>query len=188
MKPIKAQKAILNYIDLMKFFLGLLPILLILASCSPSEPLAEEEIEDVEEEVTTVPGWYDDSVYSTTDSLAFHGYSMASALDSVRAAELAEQSAIENLKFEIDRHSDQIRNNLAENDDNYNNSEFIINLRNAVQSLNLSDAELTYAHEESEEGVHYVFSRATLARDEALQKLSGKITDQSFLEQFDSDL
>lgn len=165
----------------MKYIFGLASILIILAGCSPSEPLAEEE---VEEEITAAPAWYDDNVYSTTDSLAFHGYSMASALDSVQAAELSVQTAIENLKFEIDHYSDRIRSSLTEENDDYDSSEFIIKLRNSVQSLNLSDAELTYSHEESVEGVHYVFTRATLTREEAHQKLSEKITDQSFLEQF----
>lgn len=188
MKPKKAQKAILNSIDLMKYFSGLLTILFILAGCSPSEPLVEEEIEEPETEISAAPDWYDDRVHSTIDSLAFHGYSMASASDSARAAELAEQSAIENLKFEIDRHSDQVRSSLAEENDGYGNPEFIISLRNAVQSLNLSGAEITHAHEESEAGVHYIYLRATLTRDEVQQNLSEFITDQSFLNQFNSDL
>lgn len=172
----------------MKYFLGLLTILFILSGCSPSEPLTEELIDEAEEELTAAPGWYDDSVYSATDSLAFHGYSMASALDSARSAELAEQTAIENLKFEVDRHADRTRNYLAEDNANYNNSEFIINLRNAVQAMNFGDAELNHAHEETEEGVHYIFTRATLTREEAQQRLSENITDQSFLEQFNADL
>lgn len=172
----------------MKYFSGLLTILFILAGCSPSEPLVEDEIEEAEVEISAAPEWYDDRVQSTVDSLAFHGYSMASASDSARAAELAEQTAFENLKFEIDRHSDHVRSSLAEGNDGYDNPEFIINLRNAVQSLNLSGAEITHAHEESEAGVHYIYSRATLSREEVQQKLSEYITDQSFLDQFNSDL
>ena len=160
-----------------------------IAGCSPSEPLTEEPEEIMEEEVTAAPGWFDERVHSSADTAAVYGYAMASASDSASAAELSVETALENLRFEIDRRADRVRSDLAENNGNeaYSSPTFIIQLRNAVQEINVDDAELRFGHEETETGVHIVYTRAALQRNQVYSLFTDLIADNQFIEQLTSD-
>jgi hypothetical protein len=174
----------------MKYFYGVLILIFLLSACSPSETLREEtspppEPEpEPEEEVGAAPEWYEEQVFSSSDSLSFYGYSMASATDSSDAAELSAESALQNLRFEIDRHAEDTRVYLSEEngEDEYSETSFILQLRNAVREMDLEANELEHEYEQSDEGVYYVYTRAIFAREDLSNAFEPHISDSRYLE------
>ncbi len=176
----------------MRFFSAGLILICLFAACSPTEIIQEEEIEpedmpEPEEVIAEAPDWYDGQIFSSADSISFYGYSMASAADSAEAAELSVETALQNLRFEIDRHAEDARASLAEEDADagYSQPRFIVNLRNAVREMELENYELDQEHEQSEDGVHYVYTRAVLAREDVSRIFESHISDERFLEKFE---
>ncbi|MCC5906284.1 MAG: hypothetical protein JJU13_08765 [Balneolaceae bacterium] len=175
----------------MRYLSAGLLLIFLFAACSPTEsiqeetvPGEEEEIPAPEEEVTETPDWYDGQVFSKADSVSFFGFSMASSSDSSEAAELSVETALQNLRFEIDRHAENTRILLVEEDADgeYSQPGFIVNLRNAVREMELDVYELNHEHEESDTGVHYVYTRAVLDRDQLPGIFESHLADERFLE------
>ncbi len=174
----------------MRYFFGLLMGIIVAAGCTPSEPLTEmEQAEFEEEEVSAAPAWFDERIYSEADSAAVYGYAMASATDSATAAELSAESALENLRFEIDRRAESIRSELAENNGNgeYSSPSFIIQLRNAVQAIDITGADMSFGHEETREGVHIVYTRAAISRNQVYSILVDQLSDRQFIDRLQVD-
>lgn len=176
----------------MRYFIGCAVLLMILAGCSSTEPVQQEETEPAEpiEEESPIPAWYNAGTHSSSDSLSLHGYALASAMDSSRAVELSTQTAIEHLRFEIDRTAEEIRKELADNSTggNYSSPDFIIHLRNTVSNLSLSSVNITFKHESTESGIHYNYAKASLPRTELPDLLGNELGDQAFLEEISSSL
>jgi hypothetical protein len=160
----------------------------ILAACSPTETIQDEvepdPVPEPEEEISDVPDWYDGQVFSSADSISFYGFSMASATDSAEAAELSAETALQNLRFEIDRHAEDARVSLInENgDEEFSGTSFIIQLRNTVREMELEGYELDQEHEQSVEGVHYVYTRAVFPRGQLSAIFEPHISNEQFLE------
>lgn len=176
----------------MRYFIGCTAILLfILAGCSSTEPVQQEtQPEEPIEEESLIPSWYDAGIHSSSDSLEVHGYSLSSAMDSTRALDLSTQTALENLRFEIDRFAEEVRNELTNTngvEGHYSSPEYIIRLRNSVYELSLESATITTKHELSDKGVHYSYAKASLLRTELPKLFQQYLDDEAFLEQIKSD-
>lgn len=172
----------------MRYFIGCLVILFAASACSSTEPVQQQQesepSEPIEQE-SPIPSWYDAGVHSSSDSLSLHGYGLASAMDSTEAAELSTETAIEYLRFQIDRTAEDVRQQLADSNSsgNYNSPSFIINLRNSVSSLSLDGADITLEHESSDSGVHYFYAKASISRTELPDLLGNEFNDQEFLQE-----
>lgn len=171
----------------MKYFLVLLPLLIFFTSCSPTEELIDETAEEPEDEISLVPDWYESGIYSAADSLSMHGFSMASSADSTEAVRLSEETAINNLRFEIDKHAEETRRLLADTGQAYTASSYIVMLRNTVHGLNLTGAELVRQHKQAANGVYTVYTRATLSRGDVSSLMHNELDDPVFSEMFLSD-
>lgn len=157
---------------------------MLFAACATPEATIETEPEEAEE--SAVPEWYSSELYASSDSLAVYGFAMASAADSASAAGYSRESSIQNLKFEIDRLAEEARRELAdEHGSPFADTSFIIELRNTIRDLDVNSADFTFEHEEADNGIHYVYTKAVLTRtdlisllqqanqaDDLLQKLS----------------
>jgi hypothetical protein len=181
----KGLTATFKSIRFMKFIFPALAIILLLTQCSPTETLSEpESVEpDIEEEHTDrlSPEWYDPSVSSASDTTALYGYSHSIAADEARALETAEEMALVNLRFELDRYAEEIRQQLEEEHGSnpFGNRSFIIELRNTIQELDLSPAAISSEHVE-EEGLHHIFIQASLTLVDANNMLQNRIDQEEF--------
>lgn len=175
-----------SYFKSVKYVLPLFAILLGLSYCSPTETVTEapEKEDDADEvvEQTVEPEWYDNRVTSRTDSVYFYGYSHSSASDSTEAIELAEEMALVNLRFEIDKFTDERRELTAESTGSelYNSADFIIALRNAVQELELSSSGVEIDVHETDNGVFHAFTEVKAEKDYIINDIAAIINDTEF--------
>ncbi|TVR16106.1 MAG: hypothetical protein EA391_08640 [Balneolaceae bacterium] len=154
---------------------------MLLAACATPEVAVETEPEEAEE--SAVPEWYSSDLYASSDSLAVYGFAMASAADSANAAGYSRESSIQNLKFEIDRLAEEARRELADGDSSpYADTSFIIDLRNSIRDLDISNVEFTVEHEQADNGVHYVYTKAVLSRSELISLLQQAIQAEDLLQ------
>lgn len=150
-------------------------------SCAPTKTISDTDSE-AEVVAETTPEWFDSRIESSLESGQFTGYSHAIASNRSDAERLAKQTAIVNLKFEIDSYTEEVRSDLVENqnESRYNSSRFIINLRNAVQNIDLEGIEVeTEFYEES--GIINSYSRLVISLDDAIDLLAGSINDINFV-------
>lgn len=128
------------------------------------------------------PAWFDSRTSSASDSAAFYGFSLAAASDSSEAAELSADMALQNLRFEIDRFADQVREKTQEDTGSgrYQSKEFIMSLRNSVQALDLSEASLTQEHRTNDNSVHHFYTRAELPARQVKSILANSVNDEAF--------
>lgn len=152
-------------------------------SCAPTETLSDTDSDSEAEVVAeTSPEWFNPQIESTFESGQFTGYSHAIASNRSDAERLAKQAAMVNLRFEIDSYVEEVRVDLAENqnESRYGSSRFIINLRNAVQNMNLDGAEAeTEFYDES--GIINSYSRLVISLDDAKELLARSINDNDFV-------
>lgn len=171
----------------MRYFIGCVALLLAFAGCSTTEPVQQEQETEPSEPVaseTAIPSWYDSGIHFSSDSLSLHGYALASATDSARAAELSTQTALEYLRVEIDQTAEEARRELIDRsgrEENYNSPAFIIHLRNAISGLPLDVAKLDLQHEITDRGVHYSYTKASILRTELPKLFGDKLDDDVFL-------
>lgn len=174
----------------MRYFIGCVVLLIIIAGCSSTEPVQQEETEPAEpiEQESAIPSWYNTGVHSSSDSVSLHGFALASAMDSSRAAELSTNTALEYLRFEIDRTAEEVRQELVDSgaSGDYNSRSFIIRLRNTVSDLSLDEAGITLEHETSEDGIHYSYAKASISRTKLPDLIGSELPDQNFLQKIGS--
>lgn len=176
----------------MRYFIGCVILLITVAGCSSTEPIQKEEITEPVEPVqqdSPIPSWYNAGVHSSADSLSLHGYALASAMDSLTSAELSKETALEYLRFEIDRTVEDVRKELADSaseEEGYNSPAFIINLRKTVSELPLNSVSVTHEHESTEKGIHYSYAKASLLRTELMNLIENKLNDDVFLEKMNT--
>lgn len=165
----------------------LLPISALLCltflSCATSEPAGADD--DSQREVISEPsrpGWYDETVISSRDSLLFTGYSHSVSTNRTEAEELSTEMAGVNLLFEIDRFAEQVRRELSENSGNstFGTAAFITSLRNAVQSVELAEAK-SETEFFDKDAVTNAFTRMTLTADQVAEQLSKNINNRDFI-------
>lgn len=157
------------------FFVGFI------LSCSPTETVTEdtEADEPVDE---SIPAWYNNSVTSEADSVAFTGYALAIAADSAEAHQQSMELATENLKFSIDKFAEEVRVSLTEEGmADYETPGFIINLRNSVRNMELSNLDETVEYVQ-ENNAHMIYSRVRFEKEDAINQLRSSINNDVFIE------
>lgn len=173
----------LSSVNFMKVYSGSLSIVffILMTACSTPETTIEPDVAVVEPDA---PDWYNPALTSKTDSLSFQGFSMASAADSTEALQLGSETAISNLRFEIDSYLENIRRDLADetSEPRYQQPSFIIELRNLVQDLDLSDSDVTVFFEPDSDEVWYVYTRAEVSRELIYREIERTRFDDRFVE------
>lgn len=178
---------IINFTDsLMRILLAafILPILFL--GCSSVEKTTEQETEEqaIAEEVdTSVPNWFNPLKTSASDSLSVHGFALASDVDSSEAVTLAEKTALNNLRYEIDYIAEKARVRLIE-DDNltaYSDASFIIRLRNLIRDLPLQEADLDIEAHSFDSNIYNVYAKASLPKNTLWELVSGRLNDSDFV-------
>lgn len=171
----------------MRYFTGVIFCVLIIAACSTPEALTEEPV--AAETEVDFPEWYHINRVSSSDSTHFHGYSMATAIDSAEAIRLGEISAITNLRYEIDKFAEEVRVKLAtsQSSERHSTPQFIIRLRNSVQELQLTDSEIEREFKRRDDSVTQVYTRATLNRSEIIDRLSETLSDEGYIRAFQAE-
>ena len=168
----------------MKYLFLLILSGLFITSCTSTETVNTDQNSEIEEEEVEnnrfVPEWYNEKVKSATDSLTFSGYAYAVADTENRALEQSERLALSNLRFEIDRFVESVRTHLEENNgsDPFGTQQLIMNVRNAVQNLNLSETELDYDIQQKN-GFYHVFINAEISRKKVVNLLTGVISNST---------
>jgi hypothetical protein len=168
----------------MKYFIGLILITAVFSACAATETSQDNDLDaiaETERSDNRTPEWFNRTVSSSSDSTEFNGYSHAVAVEHADASRLSEETAITNLRFEIDRFTEEVRQELEDSagSERYSSGRFIINLRNSVQDLSLEDAERITDFRE-QDGFYEVFTRAVLSREEVILKLSALVNDDEF--------
>lgn len=170
----------------MRFIPWLVGVAIIISSCatieSSSNPDSNSNTSQSERVEKTSPDWFDSSIRSQTDSTSFYGYAHAVAANRAEAQELSKETATANLRFEIDRFVETIRETLEEETgtDTYGSSQFIMGLRNTIQALSLENADIeTDFHER--DGVFDAYSEVSISLDDAIEMISEKISDNEFI-------
>jgi hypothetical protein len=173
----------------MKFFFALLFLVSMLAGCASVEPATQpEEEQTTEENEAIAPGWFNPLETSRSDSTTIYGFALASAPDSAEAVLLAENTAQNNLRYEIDYLAENTREKLVEDSKGsvYEQASFIIDLRNTVRDLSLSDATMEIESRKSENGVYHVYAKASLPKNILWSIFSEQFNDSDFLNAFRS--
>ncbi|MEX2464046.1 MAG: hypothetical protein WD513_07095, partial [Balneolaceae bacterium] len=131
---------------------------ILLSACSTPETVTEEP-ERIEEQ-DLIPTWYDSTISSSSDSISFYGYSLVTATDSVLAIRLGDESALGNLRHEIDAFLEKTRLDLSQIDggDVYENRSFIMKLRKAAQSIELSQSDMDREMDVTDEGIYHLYT------------------------------
>lgn len=170
----------------MRFIVVLVFTLLFYTSCSPTEPIQTEDTaaESVTEEDDGSPSWYDEQVSSDSDSVSFSGYAFATSSDSSEAAELSVKTAEKNLIFEIDRFAEEIRKQAADKPggDEINSTAFILNLRQSVQQVDVSNADRT-TDIQPENSIYRAYTRVSFPRQDIVSQLVNEINSTVFTEE-----
>jgi hypothetical protein len=131
----------------------------------------------------SAPSWYDHSNRTYMDSTEFAGTGTAIASDSLTAVEKSVKQARENLEYAIDKYAEEHRRELSEEaGSNFSSSSFILSLRQAVGSLQLTDSDLTIKsdHKALDGAVHRVFTRISVDRQRAVDMLAEAVGNDRF--------
>lgn len=169
----------------MRTLFTLLFLTILLTGCASVEPVAQQEEEEVSSETRSfVPEWYNPLVASVSDSVSVHGFALASATDSIEAVLLAENSALNNLRYEIDVMAETTRELLVENNRNtpYSEASFIIKLRNTVRDLPLSNTTVEIETYRSGNSIFHAYAKASLPKNSLWDIISDHLDDSEFAE------
>lgn len=175
----------------MKSFLISTVLLSILWGCSTTESTVQEpqqvEAEENTEETSAVPQWYRGDITSASDSLYIHGFALASSSDSTEALTLAKETSVQNLRYEIDKITEDVRIGLseAEPEPEFDNPSFIRELRNGVRMLSLEETDFTYEYEISDKQIFYVYARSSLQKDRLPNLIEDYVSNSRFVEELD---
>jgi len=159
----------------------------LLSGCASVEPVTQQEEKDVStENRSSAPEWFNPLETSISDSVTVHGFALASATDSSEAVLLAENSALNNLRYEIDYMAETTREMLVENDKStpYSEAHFIMKLRNTVRDLPLSNTAFEIESYRSDKGIFQVYAKASLPKSILWDTISDHLDDSEFVDAF----
>ena len=168
----------------MKYLFLLIISGFLITSCTSTQTITTDQDTEVEEEEAETnrfaPEWYNEEEKSVSDSLSFSGYAYAIADAEDRALKQSERVALSNLRFEIDRFVESVRADLEEKNGSnpFGTQQLIMNVRNAVQNLNLSETELDYDIQQRN-GFYHVFTNAEISREKVVNMLTGVISNST---------
>ena len=120
-----------------------LSISMLLISCGTTEEAAEpesDEIAELEVDETLFPEWYKDGQLGEVSDGVLTGYAKSLGSDSDWAYNNARKQADTNLRVWIDDQVEEARSTISDDNSGAADREFIIQLRNAVISLDFDDA------------------------------------------------
>lgn len=181
----------INFTDsLMRIIIAAFILPLLFWGCSSVEQATEQQSEDEAPAKvdTAVPGWFDPLESSASDSMYVHGFALASDVDSSEAVALAENTALNNLRYEIDYIAESAREILAENENltDYSKTSFIIDLRNLVRDLPLTGADMDFEVDRSDNNSYQVYAKASLSKNTLWDMFSDRLNDSDFLNAMES--
>jgi hypothetical protein len=167
----------------MRYFIFLVSgiFFLILASCATTQPSGGGEPAEADTAEPSQPSWYNGLISSESDSSSFTGYAHAISMNRQEAETLAEESAMKNLRFEIDKFAEEVRRNLSEDsgDTSFESPSFIRNLRNTVGSMSLEGV-VTETEFFEVNSVVNAYIQMNLSTDAVLDRLSERINNREF--------
>lgn len=170
-----------------KIFLMFIITGLFFYSCGSAEQMQQDEgTSPVEEETSegTKPSWYNHASRSHHDSTEFAGTGMAIATDSLVAAEKSIEQAQKHLLYAVDSYTEEVRRNLTDGDpgSNLGSASFVLSLRQAVKNLQIPESDLTIetVHSSPDGPVHHAYSRISLSRDRAIEKVASEVDHDLF--------
>lgn len=159
-------------------------LLLTLASCATTNQAGDGESGPSAGELDepNQPSWYSALTTSISDSTSFTGFAHAVSADRQEARILSEETAVKNLRFEIDRFAEDVRRELT--DDGVNGSlgsaAFIRNLRNAVETMPVEGAQ-TETEFFDEEPVMHAYTRIRISPESVIDGLSARLNNRDFI-------
>lgn len=172
---------------MIRYFTFTLTALFLLASCATVEETADDdngeegqdEMElaetdlDVDEEL--LPDWYSVEKRGEVINGTLYGYARSLGSDRDWAYENALRQANSNLRIWIDQQVEVARASLAEDNGAADEREFIIQLRNAVTTLEFEQAEVESTDFEDNDGARHVVIKIELTSDDVLSELEEKL-------------
>jgi len=173
----------------MRTLFALLFSISLLVGCASVEPVTQQEEENVSTETrSSAPEWFNPLKTSISDSVTVQGFALASATDSSEAVFLAENTALNNLRYEIDYMAETTREILVEDDKStpYSEAHFIIKLRNTVRDLPLSNTSFEVKSYRSDNGIFQVYAKASLPKNSIWDTISDHLGDSEFVDAFKS--
>lgn len=150
---------------------------LLFGSCATTEETATDETEElsgIEVDESLYPDWYSDNKLGESRDGVLSGYAKSTGSDPDWAFENARSQANANLRVWIDDQVEEARANVEENDNGAADREFIIQLRNAVATLEFDDAALN-REEFNDNGAVYVVVKIETASTEILDEIGTRL-------------
>lgn len=179
---------IINYTESsMRTLFSVLILSFLIAGCASVETTTQGENEAVAAgQDTMIPKWYNPLETSQSDSAAVYGFALATATDSSEAVSLAKNSAMINLRYEIDFLAERTRKLLIENEKSepYSSPLYIIDLRNTISDLPLSSSYIDVAAFQTENNIYYAYVMTSLPKSNLWETMSGRLNDSDFMEVF----
>jgi hypothetical protein len=158
-------------------YILLVLLVLLLGSCGTTEEAAiseNEELSGIEVDESLYPDWYSDNKLGESRDGVLSGYAKSTGSDPEWAFENARSQANANLRVWIDDQVEEARANVAENDNDATDREFIIQLRNAVATLEFDDAALN-REDFNDNGAVYVVVKIETTSTEILDEIGSKL-------------
>ena len=157
-------------------------LLLTLASCATSNQAGDGEPSAGEVDEPVKPSWYSAFTPSASDSSSFTGYAHAVSAERLEARTLSEQTAVKNLRFEIDRFAEEVRRELTEDgaSGSFGSTEFIRDLRNAVESMPVDGARTDTEFFEEDPVIH-AYTRISISPQSVVEGLSVRLNNPGFI-------
>ncbi|MEX1063283.1 MAG: hypothetical protein WEC12_06745 [Balneolaceae bacterium] len=154
-------------------------------SCSTTEEIAEqgsepaETAETVEEDpVSPYPEWYADNTRGESSDGMLYGYGKSPGSDAEWALDNAEEQAGANLRGWIDEQLEKAREEITDDIDSASGSDFIRQLRNAVNELDFTNAGVRSEHTEEENSL-FAFAKLEASASDLLQDLETALADHA---------
>lgn len=156
-----------------------------LISCGTTEETTDsEQPEDISEaglviDEAFLPDWYSVGKLGEAADGSLNGYAISLGSDSDWAYENARRQASVNLRVWIDNQLEEARSVVAENDNSASDREFILQLRNAVSSLDFDDSVADREQFEDNENALHVVVRIETSTDTVLDEIEQKLVNYS---------
>jgi hypothetical protein len=154
-----------------------LSIFILLISCGTTEEAADsetEEIAELEVDETLFPEWYKDGQLGEVTDGVLTGYAKSLGSDTDWAYNNARKQADTNLRVWIDDQVEVARATISDNNSGAADREFIIQLRNAVITLDFDDASVESDHFEYN-GSSFVVVKIETQSSEVIERIGSRL-------------
>ncbi len=175
----------INEYPMLRTLVCLLPLLLILISCAtPEETVDDADPDELSEEEMLVdealfPDWYKIDKLGEASDGVLTGYAKSLGSDVEWAYDNALSQAGSNLRIWVDDQLEEARTEVAEEHDEAADREFILQLRNAITSLDFPDVSVETDNFEDDDGSLFVVVKVETSSTDVLDELGEKLSDYS---------